>query len=251
MDVKYNSAKPLGHKSYGSIPHLPGSRLGTGDHHCHLGQAKIATEKARDKHDRIIIQEKLDGSNVGVAKINGEIVALTRSGYVANTSPYMQHHYFSQWVERNKSRFNEVLVEGERICGEWLAQAHGTRYRLPHEPFVAFDIITGKQRVIYDEFSQRASKEEFVVPRIIGTDPMPVEWVLEKIGYGESMWQNYHGAIDGIEGAIWRVERKGIVDFLTKYVCHSKEDGKYLPEKNGTCQPIWNIDINQFDSVSL
>jgi len=56
--------KPLGRKSYGSIPHLPGSRLGPGDYHAHEGQARIATEKARDKHDKIYVQEKLDGSNV-------------------------------------------------------------------------------------------------------------------------------------------------------------------------------------------
>ena len=30
--------KPLKQKSYGSIPHLLGSRLGVGDHHCHEGQ---------------------------------------------------------------------------------------------------------------------------------------------------------------------------------------------------------------------
>ena len=50
--------KPLGQKAYGSIPHLPGSRLGVGDHHVTHGQAKIATEKPRDKHDFIIVQEK-------------------------------------------------------------------------------------------------------------------------------------------------------------------------------------------------
>lgn len=35
--------KPLGIKAYGSIPHLPGSRLGAGDHHLAIGQALIAT----------------------------------------------------------------------------------------------------------------------------------------------------------------------------------------------------------------
>lgn len=33
--------KPLGHKAYGSIPHLPTSRLGPGDHHVTEGQARI------------------------------------------------------------------------------------------------------------------------------------------------------------------------------------------------------------------
>ena len=90
--------KPLGRKSYGSIPHLPGSRVGPADHHCSEGQARIATEKKRDKHDIIIVQEKLDGSNVGVAKIEGDIVAITRSGYTAISSPYKQHHVFHYFV---------------------------------------------------------------------------------------------------------------------------------------------------------
>ena len=41
--------KPLGSKSYGHIPHLPGSRMGTGDYKCNEGQNRIATEKVRDR----------------------------------------------------------------------------------------------------------------------------------------------------------------------------------------------------------
>ena len=109
-----NKNKPLCHKCYGSIPHLPGSRLGPGDHHISEGQAKIATEKVRDKNDVVICQEKLDGSNVGVAKINGEIVPLTRSGYVANTSQFEMHHMFYHWSLLNKRRFDELLNDGNR-----------------------------------------------------------------------------------------------------------------------------------------
>jgi len=48
--------KPLGRKNYGSIPHLPNSRMGIGDHSCHEGQARIATIKARDKNDEVFVQ---------------------------------------------------------------------------------------------------------------------------------------------------------------------------------------------------
>lgn len=72
--------QPLGTKSYGSIGHLPGSRMGPGDHKCNPGQARIATEKVRDKYDLIVCQEKLDGSNVSVARIEGMLYPLTRTG---------------------------------------------------------------------------------------------------------------------------------------------------------------------------
>src|SRR5438105_13435252 len=105
--------KPLGIKAYGSICHLPGSRLGPGDHKLNPGQAKILTEKVRDKHDVIIVQEKLDGSNVAVARVGGRLIALGRAGYSAISSKYEQHRLFADWVARNIARF-EFLLEAER-----------------------------------------------------------------------------------------------------------------------------------------
>ncbi|MEM7561322.1 MAG: RNA ligase family protein [Planctomycetota bacterium] len=225
--------KPTGAKNYGSIPHLPNSRMGPADHACPDGMQRIATEKLRSKHDRVIVQEKLDGTNVGVAKLDGEIIALQRSGYPAATSPYEQHNHFAEWVERQHQRFDELLEEGERICGEWLLQAHGTRYKLEHEPFVAFDIMSGSKRSVYEEFLLRVTPLDFVTPYTVHQGgPFSVEAALETIGtYG------HHGAQDQIEGAVWRVEvnrqvrpgqsdaRKWVVDFVVKYVRPDKVNG--------------------------
>jgi hypothetical protein len=231
-----NSLKPLGHKAYGSIPHLPESRLGPGDHYCDPGQARIALTRARDQHDLIIVQEKLDGSNCSVAKKDGEIIALGRSGYRANSSPFEQHQYFHLWVQKNNERFKNLLREGERVAGEWLLQAHGTRYYLPHEPYVVFDILTGHTRMLYQDFLLRVLPLGFTVPRLIqlGTS-YPLENALEAIS------TSGHGALDPVEGAVWRVERKGRVDFLTKYVRPDKQDGQYLPEISGK-EAVWNVD---------
>lgn len=234
--------KPLGHKAYGSIPHLPGSRLGVGDHHCSPGQARIACEKKRDKHDLIIVQEKLDGSNCAVAKIEGKILALGRAGYLAESSKYSVHHSFKKFVDANEKRFDELLSEGERVCGEYLAQAVGTRYELPHEPFVVFDLMTGKRRTPFTEFVQRVHKFDFIVPQLLSIgEPLSIDIALELLNVSA------HGAVDEVEGAIWRVERKGEVDFLCKYVKHHKQDGKYFPENNGgvvtwNCED-WRIEL--------
>lgn len=228
--------KPLGYKAYGSIPHLPGSRLGEGDHHCHEGQAKIATEKTRDKHDLVIVQEKLDGSCCSVAKVGGEIISLGRAGYHAESSEYPVHHAFARYVKENKERFAALLNEGERVVGEFIAQAVGTKYELTHEPFVPFDIMIGKERSPYFEFEHRVKKYDFVIPRLIHMGgAYPIELMLQAITVSG------HGAIDPVEGGIWRIERKNKVDFLTKYVRHDKEDGKYFPEKTGG-ETIWNCD---------
>jgi hypothetical protein len=213
--------------------------MGVGDHHCHEGQNRICCVKTRDKHDWIIVQEKVDGSCMSVASLGGEAVAIGRAGYPAASSPFEQHQLFSSWVRENSARFLSVLGEGERICGEWLAQAHGTRYQLPHEPFVAFDIFeaAGKKpgrRLTHAEFSGRVL-QTFVVPRLIYSGPTSV--AVEDVK--PYLATSGHGAIDRVEGAVWRVERKCEVDFLAKWVRPDKVDGCYLPEVSGA-PAVWN-----------
>lgn len=236
--------KPLGQKSYGSIPHLPGSRLGPGDHHCSPGQARICTGprvkgERPDRRDRIIAQEKLDGSCCAVAKLrDGQVVALGRAGYLATTSKYEQHHLFAEWVRRNYMLFDELLKPGERFVGEWLAQAHGTRYQLTHEPYVIFDLMVETTRAPWSEVHDRLSSVPLVMPRTLHNSqasPLSIEEAMDLVQMGSAV----HGAIDQIEGVVWRVERDDVVDFLAKYVRPDKVDGCYLPEVTGK-DPIWN-----------
>ncbi len=229
--MKIEREKPLGHKSYGSIPHLVGSRRGPRDYGVNDGQQRICCERARDKHDEIIVQEKLDGGNVGVALKGGEVLALTRSGTLACESDFAQHVLFADWVQTNESRFRAVLREGERVAGEWLALAHGTIYDLPHEPFVAFDLMIGSERAPYDDLVERLNGD-FVLPKLLHRGaPLSVEDALQLLE------PSGHGARGLCEGAVWRVERfipqrkKKVVDFLAKYVRPEKVDGLYLPQK--------------------
>jgi RNA ligase len=224
--------KPLGHKGYGSIPHLPGSRLGPGDHHCHAGQEVICWTKARDKNDRIIVTEKLDGSNVTVARIGDYIVALGRAGYLAQTSKYEQHQLFATWVREREALFRKALAPGFRFVGEWMAQAHGTRYQLPHEPLVVFDLMRGQQRLSHD-LCRDAARDLPCAAVLHDGGPIGRDAILLKLVHSN------HGAIDPVEGAVWRVERRGEFDFIAKWVRPDKRDGSYLPEISGL-SAHWN-----------
>jgi len=231
-------AKPLGRKAYGSIPHLPNSRLGPGDHKCHEGQARICLEKVRDKHDRIIVTEKLDGSNTAVANVDGNILALGRAGYLAQTSKYEQHQLFADWVRKNENIFWTILNPGQTLHGEWLAQAHGTKYVIdnPLDAWIVFDLMTDGARNSFDEMRDLCMDTGLKCSRVLndgGSFGMSaVMPLLETSGHNIATGEE-------VEGAVWRVERNGEFDFLVKWVRPNKQDGKYLPEVSGE-PAVWN-----------
>lgn len=225
--------KPLGRKAYGSIPHLPASRMGPADHAIHPGQGLILTEAVRDRHDRIIVTEKLDGANVAVARHQGEILALGRSGHLAATAPHIHIRMFSEWVDQNRQAFDR-LEEGHRLSGEWLALAHGTIYTTLNRPFVPFDLIAGSARLPFDQMVEQANACGLEPAPLLSDGPaVDIPTIMDMLKSGGRF-----GASDGVEGAVWRCERRGTFEFLAKYVRPDKIDGKYLPGVVDT-PPIW------------
>src|SRR5262249_10830047 len=146
------------------------------------------THKARDRHDHIVVQEKVDGTCVVVARIDGVNHPLIRAGYPAESSHYEQHRLFARWVWENHERFLAVLRDSERLCGKWITLSRGSCYELPHEPFIAFDLMRELERSPLDEFLNRVSPGRFITPRLIHRGgPLSIERVqllLEPSGHG-------------------------------------------------------------------
>ncbi len=231
--------RPLGRKAYGSIPHLPGSRTGAADRHLSPGLARLCTERVRDARDTVVVLEKLDGSCVAAARVGDSVLALGREGRLAARSPNESRRLWAAWVAANTERFLAVLQPGERLVGEWLALAHGTRYALPHEPFAAFDLMRDGERLPWRVLTSRLQPGGFVTPGLVHEGgPLGVAAALERLQGG-----GFHGALDPVEGAVWRVERREgaavRVEFLAKYVRPDKVDGSLLPENTGRAA-IWN-----------
>ena len=236
---KEKAEKPLGKRAYGSIPHLPGSRKGPAEKGISGHQAQLVTDAPRDGNDVVICQEKLDGSCCAVLKKDNELYPMNRVGYPALSSSFELHHNFHDYVTNHAISFISLLDDNEYCVGEWLQQAHGTLYHLPHDYFVIFDIIKDGSRKSYVEVSNRCRDEGFPVPYTIINigEAISIEKALDRFGeFG------HHGAQEQIEGAVWRMERNNKVDFLCKYVRPDKEDGKYLPEISGIA-PVFNTRI--------
>jgi ATP-dependent RNA circularization protein (DNA/RNA ligase family) len=229
--------KPLGFKNYGSIPHLSNSKLGPGDHYINMGQESILTIKKRDKLDTILVFEKYDGSNVGITKINNQIIPLNRSGYKASSSPYKLHHIFNDWVYKNISIFMEMLDNGERIAGEWMAQAHGMKYDIQDIPIIFFDYFNSQnQRLLYDNLNEKCNKFNLPIVRLLHKgDSIKTDNLLDKLNEKTS----YMKSSENPEGMVYRVERKNKVDFLAKWVRYDYQPGKLIINKKDK-DFIWN-----------
>lgn len=221
--------KPLKRKNYGSIPHLLNSKLGPGDHHIHEGQHKILTEKSRPG-DVVYVTEKYDGSNVGITKVNDQIIPITRSGYTAISSPYKTHHDFHEWAMHYERIFDKMLLEGERICGEWMGDVVSIFYSTKSyiHKTIFFDYFNSKnERFAYSTFFSVVSGYGFKTARLLhkGNAISPNDLLIKLNG---DVDPEIFTISEDPEGMVYRVENNGKFDFMAKWVRHDFIPGKYL-----------------------
>jgi len=90
------------------------------------------------------------------------------------------------------------------------------------------------RRAVFSEFCERIAATRLITPFVISMGPP----MLPSVALKFAQERNHHGAIDPIEGVVYRVERLGRVDFLAKFVRGDKVDGKYFAETYG--EDVWN-----------
>lgn len=209
------------------IPHLPGSRTGPSDTHVSEGRARAYTVTAR-RGVVVTVEEKLDGSSVVVVRVGRAIVAYGREGRRADGSRNLGRRLFARWVRENEGRFAALLADGERVAGEWLAVAHGTRYALPHDPFVPFDLFRGEARSSRGVLARRCAEVGLVVPHVVHAgEAIAIAEADRKLGP-----RGHHGA-DVAEGLVYREEEGDVCRSVAKVVRAGKVDGALLADHTG------------------
>ena len=121
---------------YPRTPHVEGSRLQAGDEgHDHVPLAELSGRHA-------VIEEKLDGANVGVSFTGaGELLLQSRGHYLAGGGRERQFALFKEWARVHEGGLLERLEDRYVMYGEWLFAKHSVSYdRLPHY-FFEFDVF--------------------------------------------------------------------------------------------------------------
>lgn len=204
---------------YPRTPHLFGSR-GTDDDK-HLG-AKASAAFISDPS--LIIEEKLDGTNVGIQFLEDGRLFLQCRGHEITEGMHPQYDLFKQWAAVKRSLLETMLEDRYILFGEWLYAKHSVHYlALPHY-FFEFDLYD-KEDAVFLSLERRLALLDGT-----GVETVPVihrgplnETALDAL-IGESAFGAvFEHAPSGIadsrmEGLYLRTEAEGIVTGRAKKV---------------------------------
>ena len=136
----------------------------------------------------MIIEEKMDGANVGIIR-HSKGFSLQKRGSLVGSSVHEQFDFFHGWANGDGYERIMSLPVGTLVYGELMYAVHGIYYdRLP-EYFLAFDVCRGKKWLKYEQ--RRAFCEEhgfYMVPLVtrgcFGKNELR-DLVPERSAYGE------------------------------------------------------------------
>ncbi len=204
---------------YPRTPHLFGSR-GTDDDK-HLDDAESARFLADGS---LIVEEKLDGTNVGVHFSADGAMALQCRGHLITEGMHPQYDLLKQWAAVKRPTLEAMLEDRLILFGEWVYARHSVSYRrLPHY-FFEFDIYDRRAGAFLD----LERRLEILVGTGLQTVPVVHRGTLDRdrlsalIGPSrfDAEFENpLTGRTDGLmEGLYLRTEADGVVTGRAKFV---------------------------------
>lgn len=204
---------------YPRTPHLFGAK-GTAD------DKRLNDRQSRNiiEDDSLIVEEKLDGTNVGIHfSDEGELVLQCR-GHLITEGMHPQYDLFKQWALVKRDVLEEMLERQFILFGEWLYAKHTIHYRaLPHY-FFEFDIYDKRQAAFLDleERKNRLQGTGIETVPILHSGAVKRTELEHLIGPSvfESQFENpSSGDVDNlIEGLYLRTEADGVVQARAKMV---------------------------------
>ena len=167
-----------------------------------------------EKGEKIVIQEKLDGSNTAIYNDNGNIRYFSRSRELKGKDGLGG---FKKWIQQKENKILDNLPVGYVLYGEWLEQGKINYNSLAKqrkiEPYYAFDLakkIEGRPTEDEDITRTFASIEEMKeIAEKIGLKTVPELKIMNFTNYEELKQEYVDNQKSALEGA--DCIREGIV----------------------------------------
>ena len=130
---------------YPRTPHLFGSK-GTDDDK-HLGEAESSDLIADES---LIVEEKIDGTNVGIHFSDDGEMLLQSRGHLITDGMHPQYDLFKQWTAVKRYVLEERLGRRFILFGEWVYARHSIFYRHLAHYFYEFDVYDKENEAFVD-----------------------------------------------------------------------------------------------------
>ncbi|QDU44648.1 RNA ligase [Symmachiella dynata] len=204
---------------YPRTPHLFGS-TGTDDDK-HLGEAE---SQAFVSNKTLIVEEKIDGTNVGIHFSDAGELVLQCRGHLITEGMHPQYDLFKQWAAVKRHVLEKKLENRHILFGEWVYARHSIHYRSLTHYFFEFDIYD-KGRQAFLDLEQRLTLLEGTgietVPVLhAGTvDREELEHLIAPSHFDSRFDNPITKQTDNLmEGLYLRIEADGIVTGRAKFV---------------------------------
>jgi ATP-dependent RNA circularization protein (DNA/RNA ligase family) len=117
-------------------PHLAWLASGTPRDDKVLSPVELATLLSGE----VVVEEKLDGANLGVSVDEGDKIRVQNRGQYLNLPYGGQFSRLTAWLNQHQDMLVQALGKTLIIFGEWCAARHSVSYDHLPDWFVAFDI---------------------------------------------------------------------------------------------------------------
>lgn len=89
----------------------------------------------------VVIEEKIDGANLGLSTDAGELRAQNRGSWLSSESAAPQFRSLFAWLAPKRESLLDALRPGLVLFGEWCAAVHSVHYDALPDWFLAFDVL--------------------------------------------------------------------------------------------------------------
>ncbi|XP_065663786.1 uncharacterized protein LOC105844475 [Hydra vulgaris] len=119
------------------------------------------------KNQKLIIEEKVDGANIGISIRKDLSIAIQNRSHYVFSNTHKQFNVIDSWIDKHSKILHSIL-EPERhiLFGEWLYAKHSIHYKYLSDYFMAFDIYDQINKVFLSVEERNNLLENTEIPHV-------------------------------------------------------------------------------------
>lgn len=163
--------------------------------------------------ERVVIEEKIDGANLGISFSSDGAIQLQNRGSLI-CEPYSgQWRHLANWLQYKKRYLFDLLYNRFVLFGEWCYYTHSVYYSSLPDWFIVFDVFDKESR----QFLSVSKRNSFVKQIGLATVPHMFTGQISKELLDDYIGKSAYGT-EIVEGLYLRIDSTDYLKYRAKYV---------------------------------